>query len=909
MRTMSLVTEPTHTATLSADVLLSDGSIAAIRPMRHDDREGLLALHEDLGDRSVLMRFFTVNRLAGRRYVEHLVQGTGDTVITLVVAQDHEIVAAATAERTAPHSAEIAVLVADRLHGKGLGSLLLEHLAAACRDRGIHRLTAEVLAQNDDMLRVLRDAGFGVELRRDGDTVRIDLLTSPTSTLLQAADAREFGAESQSLRPLLYPSSVAVVGVRRDGQGIGTAVLQAIVQGGFTGRLHVVHPSAEAILGIRCDESFADIADEVDLAVIAVPAPHVLAVLEDAAAQGVRAAVVVSSGFGELGAAGEVMQREIVRVARDHSIRLVGPNCLGVLDNDPAIRLNGTFAADVPPHGGLAVATQSGGVGIAMLDIARDLHLGVHTLISLGNKVDVSGNDLLAAWYDDPQVSAVALYLESFGNAPKFARIARRFSERKPILAMVGGRSSGGARAGASHTAAAAAPSLGVEALFAQAGVIGCRRIESMVLTALVLEQQPLPRGRRIGIVTNAGGIGVLAADCAEDHALVVPAFSRALEDEMKSLVDSTSGTANPIDLGAGAAGDLLEGVLRRILDSREVDMLVIPLVATSVTDGRALARAVGRARADHPDVPVLVVAMGGLDAPPELLDGVTVARTPEDAIESLALTTRYADWRRTPDGEQVEVDDARSTRARSNARALLLGDPSSTGTWLDADHANTLLGEYGIRTIGAVASNPDDAAAMAAAIGFPVAIKVIDPTVVHKTERGLVATGVSTQRDVRTVVRRMARELGQPTVPVLVQPTVHGVELALGITRDPGFGPLVMVAAGGVAEAVWADRTFLLPPISRRDAARALRSLRIWPLLDGYRGAPPVDVAHIEDLLCSLGRLAREVPEVAELDLNPVIATGRGAALVDVKVRLTPSSMSDDFRPRQLRAATPARS
>ncbi|HET7734506.1 MAG TPA: GNAT family N-acetyltransferase [Nocardioidaceae bacterium] len=885
-----------------ADVLLTDGRVATIRVLTPADAEGLTALHEGVGEHSLRLRFFSANVGTARQYAAHLLDGADDTVLTLVAVLGHRIVAEASAERVGPDTAEVAFLVADDVHGLGLGSLLLEHLAAGCRELGITAFVADVLADNSQMLRVFLDAGFTVTKHSEYGVVEFRISTEATSAAVRAADEREFHAETASLRPLLYSRSVAVLGVRRTGGGIGNAVLSSIVAGGFTGDLYVVHPQPDEVQGLEgltLLPRLTDVATDLDLVMIAVPARHVLDALRDAVAAKAAAAVVISSGFSELGEEGAQIQRDLLRIARENSIRLVGPNCLGVLSNDPAIKLNATFTKASPPEGGLAIASQSGGVGIAMLDMASDLGLGVHSFISLGNKADVSGNDLLAAWYNDDHVRVAALYLESFGNAAKFARIARRFAERKPILAVVGGRSSGGVRAGASHTAAAAAPSVGVQALFAQAGVIGCTSASAMARTALLLTEQPLPRGSRIGIVSNAGGIGVLAADTSEDLGLEVPELSEPLRNALGSLVHGTIGTSNPVDLGAGADAHQLAGVAEAVLASGEVDALLVPIVATNVTDPTPLVVALTETRRRHPDTPVVLVAMGGLAVPAEGAPGVTVFDSPEEAVDAMAAASRYAAWLALPRDEPTRPDPTQSVAARSRAQALL---EEATGGWVPAGGVSELLTPYGLAPSGTLCLDPLDAARAADELGFPVAVKVADETIVHKTDRGLVRVGIGSEAEVIAAVRAFEAELDCTSVPVLVQPVVSGVEIALGVVRDPGFGPLVMVAAGGTTTNILDDRTFLLPPVGRQDAARALRSLRIWPLLNGYRGSEPVDVAALEELICSLGRLSLDVPEIAELDLNPVMATPEGVVLVDVKMRLAEAAPGTDGVPRQLR-------
>lgn len=882
-----------------ADVLLADGGVAVIRPLRPDDRAALEGLHERASDDSVRLRFFALSRRAGHDYVAHLFSEHGPAAC-LVATVRGDVVGIASAERLSEDTAEVAFMVADAARGRGVGSLLLEHLAAAARDLGIRSFTAEVLSDNLAMSQVFADAGFSMTRRANGGVVDVELSTTASARAVAAADAREFRSEALSLAPLMRPACVAVVGVRREPGGIGRAVLDSIRAGGFTGELAVVHPSAPEIDGIPTHRRLTDVGRHIDVVVVTVPVSRLLAVMDDAVAAAVSTMVVISSGFEEVGAEGADIQHRMLRLARENSIRLIGPNCLGVMVNDPAIRLNATFTRLVPPPGGLAVASQSGGVGIVLLDVAARIGLGVGSFISLGNKADVSGNDLLAAWSEDPRVTAGALYLESFGNAPKFARIARTFSERKPLLAVVGGRSAGGRRAGASHTAAAATPAVGVDALFAQTGVIACHSAEAMAETALLLSEQPRPAGFRIGVISNAGGMGVLASDSADAHGLTVPELSAALRARVAEHVTGTSGTSNPIDLGAGAGPPGLAAAVDAVLASGEVDALVVVLVATSVADPTPLLGALAAARTPHRDVPVVLVPMGGLEVAPGALAGVTTLPSVEAAVSALARVSRYSAWLRTPHDETAAHDETRAAAARARARVLVAADAGEG--WLGLDDAVELLAPYGLAPDGRLALSAVDAAVIAAALGFPVAVKVADPGVVHKTDRGLVRTGLGSVPEVLAAVRDFATELHAESVPVLVQPMVDGVEVALGIVRDPGFGPLVMVAAGGVATDVWDDRSFLIPPIGARDAARAVRSLRLWPVLNGYRGARSVDVAALERELVALGRLAADVPEVAELDLNPVLVTATGIARVDVKIRLCASAPIQPGIPRQLR-------
>ena len=881
-----------------ADVLLSDGSVAIIRSLVPDDEAAVTALHERTSDDNLRLRFFTPNRRVAAAYVEHL--GADPDTLALVVERAGDVVALGTAEPVGPGGAEVSFLVDDTLHGLGLGSLLLEHLAAAGRDRGLRRFVAEVLGDNHGMIAVFLDAGFAVTRDAEGGYVHVEMDTAASAAAVDAADERECRAETLSLHPLLYPRSVAVTGVRRDGTGVGAAVLRSIVAGGFTGTVHAVHPTVTEIGGVPARPRLVDVPGPVDLAVIAVPATAVLATLADAADAHIPAAVVISSGFEELGEEGASMQRAMLDLARRRSIRIVGPNCLGLMSNLPDISLDATFSGSVPPPGGLAFASQSGGVGIVLSDVARAMGLGVGSFVSLGNKADVSSNDLLAAWRDDPRVTAAALYLESFGNALKFARFARRFAERKPLLAVVGGRSAGGRRAGASHTAAAASPAVGVDALFAQAGVIACDGAEDMAETALLLVEQPLPRGTRVAVLSNAGGMGVLAADAADEHGLVVPELSPELRTKVARHVSGTTGTGNPVDAGAGAAPDDLAAVADLVLGSGEVDALVVVLVATGVGDVAPVMDLLPGLRSAHPEVPVLLVPMGGLSAPGPL-PGVTTYAGTTAAMRALGRAARYAAWRAHPRAAVEAGAPEVGARARELAAGLLEKSGDTDG-WLAAEDITALLDDYDLAPEGRVVHDPVTAATAAAELGYPVAVKVADPDVVHKTDRGLVRVGMRSAPEVVAAVRDFERELGREGGAVLVQPLGSGVEIAVGVVRDPGFGPLVMVAAGGTATDLWDDRAFLLPPVTRQDAARAIRSLRTWPLLDGFRGQPRADSAALEDLVVRLGRLAEDVPQVADVDLNPVLVGPDGCVRVDVKVRLADAVPVDAGIPRRLR-------
>jgi acyl-CoA synthetase (NDP forming) len=680
---------------------------------------------------------------------------------------------------------------------------------------------------------------------------------------------------------------VAVVGAGRTPGGVGHEILTGLVSFGFTGPVYPVNPHAAAVAGVPAYPSLLHLPGPAELVVIAVPAAQVAGVLADAAEAGARAAVVVTAGFSEAGSEGRAGQAELVRLARARGIRLVGPNCLGVVNTDPEIRLDASFAPEPPRRGGLAVASQSGAVGIAVLDHATRAGCGISAFVSLGNKADVSGNDLLEYWYDDPGTSAVALYLESFGNPRKFARVARALARRKPVLAVFSGRSVAGQRAGASHTAAAAAPGVAVDTLFAQAGVVRADNLGELIDAARMLTDQPWPDGDRLAVVGNAGGANVLAADAADAYGLRVPARAGGLD--------------NPHDLGAGATPESLRRALTAIAASGEADAVLAVIAATRTNDPPALLREVAAVADAHPLLPVATVVLGAAELVAPLgKRAVPGYDLPERAVKAIGHAARYAAWRREPLGARPELAGVDAAAARDAVRAGL----ADRAGWQPYHRIATILAGYGVPLLPSrTATGASGAVAAAEELGYPVAVKAADPQLVHKSDLGAVRLNLADARAVRDGYAAIAAALDRPDPEVLVQPMATGsVELVAGIVHDPLFGSLVMTGLGGVHTDLLGDRAFRLVPMTDRDAGRMWRSLRGAPLLTGYRNAPPVDTGAVEDLLLRLGRLAEDLPEVAELDLNPVLAGPDRVVAVDAAMRLAPAGTEPDPTLRRLR-------
>jgi len=876
-----ITTSPAGRAALSAD-----GRIIHLRPVVPEDAAELRALYGGASDESRHLRFFSLGNTQVDAEVTRLTRPAGPEHHA-VVAVDDGIVGVASYERLGTSDrAEFAVLVADDWHGRGIGTLLLEELTGRARRAGIREIVGDVLAHNAGMLRVVRGLAPDATVRYDSGVTHVCIPTDPDDMALAELDLRERTAERHSLRPLLAPRSVAVVGAGRTPGGVGHEVLRSLVEHGYTGRLYAVNPHATEVAHCPSYPTVSELPEAVDLLVVAVPAPAVAGVVADAGKAGARNAVVLTSGFGEEGEEGRARQVELLHTAREHGIRLVGPNCLGVANSDPAVRMAATFASGVPAPGGLAVASQSGAVGIAILDHATRSGTGVSTFVSLGNKVDVSGNDLLAYWYDDEATRAVALYLESFGNPRKFARLARAVSRRKPVLAVKSGRSIGGQRAGASHTAAAASPDVAVDSLFAQAGVVRTDTLGELLDAARMLVDQPLPAGSRIGIVGNAGGVNVLAADAAEAAGLVVPEVSDG---------------SNPVDLGAGANPAALAAAIGRMARTGEVDAIVAVFCATRSNQPPEALTAIAGAIDAVPDLPVAVVAIGVTDPPAVLGERrVPVYDLPEQAVTALAHASRYAAWRRTSPGSRPALADIYPAKARSIVDSAV----GSGGGWQPLTVTSELLACYGIPVVPSIVADSLDAAIQAATrLGFPVALKAADPTIVHKSDLGLVRLSLGDVFALTHAYEAIAAALRRPDPSVVVQPMRRGgVEMVAGIVHDPLFGSLVMAGAGGVHTDLLADRAFQLLPVTDTDAAAMWRRLRSAPLLEGYRGTPPADTAALSDVLARLGRLAEDLPEVAELDLNPLLVFPHGIAAVDAKLRLTATGDEPDPTRRVLR-------
>jgi acetyl coenzyme A synthetase (ADP forming)-like protein len=867
------------------DVVMRDGSTVRLRITGDDDVDGVLRFLNGLSARSRYFRFLGYPALTAERVRPMLTSGDGAGAALAAEAGGRIVgFAGFYADPHDPRAAEVAFAVADALQGHGIGTRMLEQLAAIARRQGIERFDAHVHGDNHRMIDVFRESGFAVTSTVAEGTSDVVISLTPTPAFEERAAARSRAAAAASMRPFFEPRAIAVVGANRERGRIGSEILHNIVDAAFTGTVVPVHPTAPQVAGRQAYARVSEIPGTVDLAVIAVPAAHVLAAVDDCIVKGVRAICVISAGFGECDAEGRTREAALVDRVRSAGIRLIGPNCMGLVNTDPGIRLNATFSPVYPPAGNVAMSTQSGALGLAILDYARRLGIGISSFVSVGNKADVSGNDLIQYWAGDPKTDVILLYLESFGNPRKFSEIARRVGRTKPIVAVKAGRSSAGSRAAASHTGALASSDVVVDALFRQAGVIRTERLEEMFDVAALLAHQPLPKGRRVAVLTNAGGPGILAADALEAAGLELPILSESTRTALRSFLPAAASAGNPVDMLASAPPDHYRRALAEILTDPEVDSVIVIFIPPLVTEPGAVAAAIAEAARGVDGKPVLGVFMRA-DGAPAALAPIPSYAFPESAALALASVARYAEWRRTPASAPPVLAGTDGPRVRT-----VVGDVLERGGgWATQAEAAALLEAIGIAAPAArVVGSAAEAVSAASAITFPVVLKALGPSLVHKTEQHAVALRLQDESAVRSAYADFEERFGAEMTAVLVQQMVPpGVETLVGGVHDPTFGPLVACGTGGTLVDLLQDTVFRLQPLSEADAAEMIGDLRGARLLRGFRGAPPADEAALRDVLLRVSELLTLAPEIQEIDLNPVIVLKEGALAADTRVRI----------------------
>jgi acyl-CoA synthetase (NDP forming)/RimJ/RimL family protein N-acetyltransferase len=818
----------------------------------------------------------------------------GFGLVALAGAGDERIVALCRLEKAPGASeAEFSLVVDDAWHGLGLGTGLLERLIDLAAADGLDGLWGSVRSGNTAMMRVLHDLGARLsEARHYGETL-VRLPVPADEGLEIAGTARFVTASAASLAPLLRPRSIAVVGASRDPDRPGGAVFRSLLASGFPGPIWPVNATAAEVAGRPAYPSLAALPDPADLVIVAVPATSVPGVARDAAAHGAGALVVISSGFSESGAAGAALEADLLHVARTSGLRVLGPNCLGLAVTDPAAPFDATFAAAPVPRGRIGLVSQSGGVGLGALAACASRGLGLSTFVSIGNRADVSSNDLIAWLKDDERTRVILLYLESFGNPRRFARVARLAAHRTPIVALKAGRSPAGQRAASSHTAALAAGEAPTDALFHLAGVVRVETTEELFGIGELLAGQPLPTGPRVAILSNVGGPAILAADACEGSGLTVPVFAADLQERLRVLTSHVAACANPVDLGARADAAVFAAAARAVVEASAADALLVVYSPVRGGDVPSLAQTVQ----DLADgrLPVVGCIVGERHQPPggDLDHPVAWFEFPEGAVRALAgawEARRLALRRPDPPGT-IEGIDPRTAR-----RALETAEP---GGWLTPEACADLLRAYGVRVARSLrAQSPDEAAARQAELGGPVAVKLVSDTLTHKSDVGGVILDCRTPEDAAAAFRRIAANVraagheGEMQGALVQELAPDGLDLIVGAVADPVFGPLVLVGAGGREAELWGDRQVALAPIGPRTAAELWRGLHCAVLIDGFRGTPPADRAALEEIVTRVARLAADQPLLAELDLNPVRAfgAGEGGLVLDVRARRSPA-------------------
>ena len=869
------VTYPSH---WEADVVLADGGTVHLRPISPDDAERLRQMHSRLSPDTVYMRFFSMVRILAARDVERLTTVDHDDRVAFIALLRDEMLAVVRYDRLpGTTDAEVAVVVEDAQQGRGLGPLLLEHLAAAGEERGVERFVANVLPSNRRMLEVFKSAGFEIERHMADGYVELFYPIRRTAASIGVSRSREHRAEARSVARLLSPKAVAVVGASRERGTAGHEVFRSLLAHGFEGPVYPVNPSAPHVASVRAYADVRDVPDDVDLAIVAVPADAVAAVVRECIAKRVRGLVIVSGGFADAGAPGRARLAEVVALAREGGLRLIGPNAMGIVNTDPAVSLHATFANGHPQPGRVGIFSQSGALAGTVLSEVGRRSLGISTFVSIGDRADVSGNDLLQYWQQDERTDVVALHLQGFGNPRKFARIARGLGLTKPVVALKSGRGSGDAA---------------VDALFASAGVVRVDTLAQLFETAQLLALQPLPAGRRVGIVGTSSALAALAADSCRACGLEVTELSPALQEQLRALAGTTE-TANPVDLGpltepahfASALGLLtasgeLDAVLALVTPHLKEDDLGSALLSASTGKIPLLASFLG-----HDGVPSALARRTG----PELAGRGSVPSyaSPESAVIALARAASYAEWKARPQGTVpvVEVDAAAARKVASTQ--------PQDGTWITA--APELLATYGVQTwptrrVATVV----EAVQVAEQWGWPVALKHPDARWRNRVDVGAVRLSVG---DPAQLAREWAsvQELLGPS-DLLVQPMAPtGVSTVVRLVQDAAVGPLLSLRLGGVAADLLADPLTRTLPLTDRDAADLVRLVRGAQLLDD------TDRAALEDVLHRIAKLGEDLPEVAEVLLDPVLVGRSGVTVLHAGIRLLPAGLDPERMARRL--------
>jgi acetate---CoA ligase (ADP-forming) len=873
------------------DVVLRDGSIVHVRPVHLNDRALLAGFIESLTTETADLRFLRTSK--SEEMVKELIPTSGQ--FALLALRDEKVIGHAIYTVTSPGKAEHALVVTDAYQGRGLGTILLGQLAQAAIMVGISEFEAHVSPEHAPILRVVSELGFPTILKSEPGSIHVTFPASLLPEALARFEQREADAATAAMEKFFYPRGIAVIGASRERGGISGELFRNILEAGFQGPVYPVNAKSDVVQSVVAYRSILDCPGPVDLAFIVVPTQFVLPVVRECAQKGVSALVVISAGFAEVNQTGALLQQKLVEICRESGMRLIGPNCMGIINTDPKVSLNGQFAPFKPISGKIGFLSQSGALGIAIIDYASRLGLGMSTFVSVGNKADISGNDLIQYWESDENTDLILLYLESFGNPRKFTRIARKAGRKKPIIAVKGGRSTAGFRATQSHTGALiAASDVTVDALFRQAGVIRTDTLAEMFDVATLLTTQPVPKGDRVGIITNAGGAGILAADACEALGLQVPELSPEAQASLKSFLSSAAGVRNPVDMVASASPADYGHAIRAVAGDPNIEAIIVNFIPPIAVHPEEIAGEILKVASElKGSIPILSTFMAYHGVSEILSDGQSRIPSypfPEAAAGALARAVQYGKWLAKPEGcEPVFPDIRREDAVAIVAQALREGEH-----WLTSDEIEDLFGCYGIPLVKTLrVETPEGAGQVAEQLGGQIALKADASGLLHKTEAGAVHLALSGRKETKQAAEEMLKKLetaGLKNIGFIIQPMVpSGIEMIVGVTHDPVFGPIMVCGAGGVFVELLKDVAVRITPLTDQVASEMIRSLKTYPLLTGYRGGPRYHVKALEQVVLRVSALVENIPEISELDLNPVIVLpeGKGVSVVDARVRV----------------------
>ncbi|UKA60345.1 bifunctional acetate--CoA ligase family protein/GNAT family N-acetyltransferase [Arthrobacter sp. FW306-2-2C-D06B] len=883
-----------------ADVVLRDGGTAHLRPISPEDADALQAFHTAQSETSIYMRFFSFKSRLSSKELRRFTEVDHKDRVAFVITIGGAIVGVGRYDRLDdPTEAEVAFNISDVQQGRGIGSILLEHLAAAARENGIRRFTAEVLPENRKMLRVFADAGYELVRKFDDGVVSVEFNIDPTEKSLAVMESREHRAEARSVRDLLAPSSIAVVGASRRWGTIGHQLLEHILEGGFSGAVYAVNPEAFELAGMKSFARIADVPGPVQLAVIAVPYEEVPKVVDECGAAGVKGLVVATAGYADDGERGLRRQRELVRQARSYGMRVIGPESLGIVNTNPDISLNASMAPSLPRRGGLGLFSQSAAIGVSVYAAASRRGLGISSFLSAGNRADISGNDAMQFWEDDPDTVAVGLYLESIGNPRKFSRLARRLSRSKPVI--VAKSDVTGLPLPPGHVVRTTlAPVAALDAMMRQAGVIAVETIEQLMDVAQIVSSQPLPKGPALAVYSNSAAFGKVVADNAAPQGLVV--------DRIVTDVD--------LDAGMSASREGLRRSLRKNLADDSVHAVVAAMVPSRSLTMEAIAGVLAECAAEA-GKPVVAAFTGILDTSVQL-DGLLAPKgesgesgsslpcysSAGNAVAALAAVVRYAKWLDRDQGMFIEPAGCDREGTREHIERLLASVPGEQLVRLDDGEAAALLSRYGIEVVpSAVFESDDEAVAAAERLGWPVVLKTTDPALRHRLDLGGVRLDIEDADSLRRNIAQMRRALepyGSSAIEVQAMVSV-GQACTFRAIEDPLLGPVVSFGLAGDAVNLLDDWAHRVPPLSSTDLHDFIRAPRASLKLFGYQGLPAVDVAALEGLGARLVRLKDEHPGIALVEFNPVLAGTRGVKILAAEVWIGNAAQRTDSARRAM--------